>query len=247
LRYFLEIAYKGTAFHGWQVQANAYTVQEEIENALKKLFPEPVEITGSGRTDTGVHALQQFAHLDVDKEITADTLYKLNCMVSKDIVIKNAFRVRDDANARFDAVSRTYEYHICTEKDPFTHGIALFNPKPLTLDLMNQAAEVLLRHTDYQSFSKVHTDTPHFLCNIIYAKWHQQGNRIVFTIEANRFLRGMVRSIVGTLMEVGKEKLTIAGFEQIILSKDRKAAGAAVLPDGLFLTRVKYPEDVFIK
>ena len=247
MRYFLEIAYKGTAFHGWQTQDNAHTIQAELENALKKLFTEPVEITGSGRTDTGVHALQQFAHLDVVKEITADTLYKLNCMVSRDIVIKNAHRVRDDANARFDAVSRTYEYHISTERDPFSQGVTLFNPKPLNITLMNQAAEVLLRHTDYQSFSKVHTDTPHFLCNISYAKWHQQGNRIVFTIEANRFLRGMVRSIVGTLMEVGKEKLTLDGFEQIILSKDRKAAGMAVSPDGLFLTKVKYPEGVFIK
>ena len=246
MRYFLEIAYKGTAFHGWQVQQNAYTIQEEIEQALKKLFSSAIEITASGRTDTGVHATQQFAHLNVEKEITEDTIYKLNCMVGKDIVIKRALRVKDNAHARHDATSRTYEYRICTDKDPFLHGVTLFHAKPLNIPLMNEAAQVLYTHTDYQSFSKVHTSVEHFLCNIYHAQWQPQNNLLIFTIEANRFLRGMVRTIVGTLLEVGKEKLSLADFEQIILSKDRKAAGMAVLPDGLFLTKVKYPEGVFI-
>ncbi len=246
MRYFLEIAYKGTAFHGWQVQQNAYTVQEELEKALKKLFTASVELTASGRTDTGVHALQQFAHLDVEKEITEELLYKLNCMVSRDIVIKNALPVKDDAHARFDATSRSYEYRLCPDKDPFLQGFTLHFPKNLNVPLMNEAAQVFYKHNDYQSFSKVHTSVDHFLCNITYAHWQQQGKLLVFTIEANRFLRGMVRAIVGTLLEVGKEKLSIHDFEQIILSKDRKAAGMAVSPEGLFLTKVKYPEGIFI-
>lgn len=246
MRYFLEIAYNGANFHGWQVQHNAYTIQEELEKALKKLFNDSVELTASGRTDTGVHALQQFAHLDVDKEFTLELLHKLNCMVSREIAILNAFRVKDDAHARFDATSRTYEYRICPNKDPFLKGLTLHYPKTLNVDLMNEAAQVFYKHTDYQSFSKVHTSVDHFLCTITHAGWQRQGKLLVFTVEANRFLRGMVRAIVGTLLEVGKEKLSIAEFEQIILSKDRKAAGMAVSPEGLFLTKVTYPKEIFL-
>lgn len=243
LRYFLDISYKGTHFHGWQIQANASSVQEEIEQKLKLVFNDKVPIMGSGRTDTGVHALQQIAHLDVPVPLTYyQHIYKLNSLLSPDIAIRNAYQVPEDAHARFDAEARTYEYHIKSIKDPFSRELSYFNHQKLDVDLMNGAAQILLKHEDFQAFSKVKTEVNHFLCDIKKAHWvYRDEHHLVFTIVANRFLRGMVRAIVGTMLNIGTKKLNLSDFDKVILSRDRSRAGFAAPPQGLFLTRVAYP------
>jgi len=246
LKYFLDIAYNGSKYHGWQVQQNAHTVQQELNNALKKLFQQPVETLGSGRTDTGVHALQQFVQMDLEKELTEDHILKLNGILPNDIVIKNFSRVRDDASARFDAISRTYHYKICPVKDPFHRGRAYLFYKDLDMEKMNKAAKILFKYKDFQSFSKVKTSVDHFLCDIIKANWKKKSGLMVFEIEANRFLRGMVRSIVGTLIEVGLGRMSLAEFEKIIQGKDRKNAGRSVPAEGLYLMKIKYPKNIFV-
>jgi tRNA pseudouridine38-40 synthase len=246
LRYFLEIAYKGTNYHGWQVQKNAHTVQEELNSCLKTLFQKDIETVASGRTDTGVHAIQQFVHLDLDIELSEYLIFKMNCVLPKDIVVKNFFRVRDNAHARFDAILRAYEYRICRVKDPFLFESTHFFPRPLDVEKMQQAAKVLLKYEDFQSFSKVHTDVDHFLCQMKKAAWHEKGNLLLFEVEANRFLRGMVRTLVGTMLDVGQKKISVEQFEEIILKKDRKAAGAIVPAQGLYFDKIVYPDDIFI-
>lgn len=247
MRYFLEIAYKGTNYHGWQVQKNAHSVQQELNNCLKTLFQKNIDTLGSGRTDTGVHAEQQFVQLDIDKALSDNFIFKLNCLLPKDIVIKNSYQVREDASARFDARSRTYEYRILQEKDPFLQDLTFYFNKELNLEKMNKASAILLKHKDFQSFSKVKTSVDHFFCDITHAEWTKKKNVIVFKIEANRFLRGMVRTLVGTLIEVGLGRLSIKEFENIILKKNRQAAGRVVPAEGLFLTRIKYRKNIFIK
>ena len=247
LRYFLEIAYKGTKYHGWQVQKNAHTVQQELNNSLQRLFQKKIETLGSGRTDTGVHAEQQFVHMDLDKELNDHLIFKLNCILPKDIVIKNYFKVKDKASARFDATSRTYEYRISRVKNPFQIDSSCFFGKDLDVEMMKRASKVLLKHTDFQSFSKVNTSVDHFLCDIFMAEWTEKKDMLIFKIEANRFLRGMVRTVVGTLLEIGQGRMTIKQLDEIIRKKDRKAAGAIVPAEGLYLTKIKYPKTVFIK
>jgi tRNA pseudouridine38-40 synthase len=245
MRYFIEIAYKGTKYHGWQVQANAYTVQEAFNRALGTLLKEDVETLGSGRTDTGVHASQQFVHVDTNKHLqTHPHLYQLNALLPADIVAKNIFPVAANAHARFDALSRSYEYRISPEKNPFLKDMCYLYTKPLDVAAMNEAAALLLTYEDFTCFSRVKTDVNHFLCTIHEACWKNSGDLLIFYIRANRFLRGMVRAIVGTLLEVGLHKLTLDGFEQVLMSKDRKAAGRSVPPDGLFLTNVQYDEQL---
>ncbi|MEO1654455.1 MAG: tRNA pseudouridine(38-40) synthase TruA [Bacteroidota bacterium] len=243
LRYFLDIAYKGTNFHGWQIQANASSVQAEIEAKLALIFQKKTPIVGSGRTDTGVHAQQQMAHLDVTAPLTYfQHIYKLNSLLPPDIAIRDAYPVNDEAHARFDAVARTYEYHIRSLKDPFSKELAYFNHQKLDLDLMNEAAHSLLKYEDFQAFSKVKTEVNHFLCDIKKAYWeYRQEHHLVFTIVANRFLRGMVRAIVGTMLNIGTKKLNLSGFDEVIQSRDRSRAGFAVPPQGLFLMKVAYP------
>lgn len=247
MRYFLEIAYRGTNYHGWQVQKNAHSVQEELNSALHRLFQKNIETIGSGRTDTGVHAEQQYVHLDLDSELTSHHIFKLNCILPRDIVIKRHFRVQDKAHARFDAYLRGYEYRICRVKDPFKQDLTWFFPKPLDVGMMQEAGKILLRHEDFQSFSKVNTDVDHYLCKMYVAEWIEDKDMLIFRIQANRFLRGMVRTVVGCMIDIGQGKTTLGRFEEIILKKDRKAAGAIVPAHGLFLNKIEYPPEIFYK
>lgn len=247
MRYFLEIAYNGTNYHGWQIQDNANTVQQELNTALKKLFRKKIETTGSGRTDTGVHAEQQFVHFDLDEKLTKDHLFKLNQILPWDINIKRIIRVKQYSSARFDATLRTYEYRISQVKNPFLQDFSYYLRKELDLKKMNKAALMLLKHDDFESFSKVHTSVDHFLCEVNHAEWIKKNDLVIFKIEANRFLRGMVRALVGTMLEVGFGKISLKEFQNIIVNKNRRLAGRSVPPEGLFLTKIKYPKSVFLK
>jgi tRNA pseudouridine38-40 synthase len=248
LRFFFEITYNGTHYHGWQNQANAVGVQEIVEGALSKIFRTKIEIVGSGRTDTGVHCVQQFFHADLDKELDEKTwLVKINSLLPKDIAIRSIRLVKDNAHARYDAFERSYQYKITRVKDPLLVGHAYYFFKEVNVANLNCAAALLVGEQDFECFSKVKTDVNHFICNLKAARWNQKGDLLVFSITANRFLRGMVRAIVGTLLDVGTEKITLQDFEAILKSKDRKKAGMNVPPEGLYLTSVKYPKNIFIK
>ena len=243
MRYFIECAYRGTKYSGWQIQINALTVQEEIEKALSTLLKSKIDITGSSRTDAGVHAMQQFAHFEMEEEIQdCDNLvYRMNKLLPFEISVQNIFKVADDYHSRFEAISRKYEYRISRKKNPFQRGVSYEFNGDLDIGLMNEACQIFFKHIDYQCFSKINTDVLTFNCTISEAHWKEEPNDLlVFHIKANRFLRGMVRAIVGTLLEVGMGKLSILDFEQIILSKDRKKAGRAVPAEGLFLMEVNY-------
>jgi tRNA pseudouridine38-40 synthase len=247
MRYFAEISYRGTQYNGWQMQPNTpKTVQEKLNYALGLLLRHEIETVAGGRTDTGVHCLSQFVHFDTENmpEIS-QFLHKLNLFLPKDIHVKQILRVKTDAHARYDGISRTYEYHINTEKNPFAEDLSLYYYKNLDIDLMNQAANLLQQHTDFECFSKVKTAVKHFNCTIYQAEWVVDSKNIVFHIKANRFLRGMVRAIVGTLLDVGSHKTTIQDFENIILSKKRTQAGKNVSPYGLFLTEIAYKNEIF--
>ena len=248
MRYFFEISYNGTAYHGWQNQDNALGVQEVVENALSKLLREKISIVGSGRTDTGVHCFQQFFHVDINKEFDRDQLLlRLNVFLPRDIVIKSILGVKQDAHARYDARGRSYEYRITRVKDPFLTHDAYYFFRDLDVPTMNQAAALLPGTHDFQCFSKVKTDVNHFICVVKQADWNQKGELLVFRITANRFLRGMVRAIVGTLLDVGNGKISLKEFRQIVESKDRKKAGMNVPPEGLYLMSVKYPKKIFLQ
>lgn len=248
MRYFFEIAYKGTNYHGWQSQKNAVGVQTVVENAMSKLLREEISIVGSGRTDAGVHCEQQFFHADIQSGFDADILMlKLNSFLPKDIVIPSIRKVRADASARYDAVERSYRYQITRKKNPFLDGLAWHFFKPVNVDAMNRAADLLLGEHDFECFSKVKTDVNHFLCTVKKASWKEEGDMLIFTITANRFLRGMVRAVVGTLIDVGTGKSSMKEFQQILQSRDRKKAGANVPSMGLYLAKVKYPPEVFLK
>ncbi len=241
MRYFLDISYKGTSFHGWQRQPNAHTVQEAVEHAMKLLLQEDVQVTASGRTDTGVHAAQQMVHFDTAHSLNEDFTYKLNHILPESIVANHLYEVSNEAHARFDAISRSYAYHIHILKDPFVHQHSYRVKPKLDLDRLNNAAAYLMGKQDFCSFSKVHTAVSHFECDITEARWEQTGNKFVFYVTANRFLRGMVRTLVGTMLEVGIGKKDPSWIKEILAAKDRKAAGRAVDPEGLFLTKVVYP------
>jgi len=248
VRYFFEIAYHGKNYAGWQNQANAVGIQSVIENALSQIFRSEIKITGSGRTDTGVHGEQQFFHCDLEKSFDRDgMIIKLNSFLPRDIAIKAIRSVKEDANARFDAVERTYHYRITRKKNPFLEGLAWHFFKPVNVSTMNKAAALITGEHDFECFSKVHTDVNHFLCNIKKAHWQEANEMLEFTITANRFLRGMVRSIVGTLLDVGSGKITLKEFQAIVDSRDRKKAGANVPAQGLYLTKIKYPSRIFLK
>lgn len=242
MRYFLEFSYKGTAYNGWQKQNNALGVQQVLEEALAKILRRSVEITGSSRTDTGVHAEQQFAHFDLQDEITDSELliYKLNGLIPRDIAVKRVIPVGDDVNSRFAATHRKYEYRITRSKNPFLQDLSFLLRADLDIEAMNEAAQFLLKHNDFESFSKIHTQVNNFRCTITEATWVESGEMLVFHIRANRFLRGMVRALVGTLLEIGKGKRSVADFERVILAKNRKVAGAQAPAEGLFLVEVGY-------
>ena len=248
MRYFFEIAYHGGRYNGWQSQHNAVGVQTIVENVLSKIFRSTVTITGSGRTDTGVHCEQQFFHVDLAEVFDGDQLMlKMNSFLPRDIAIRSIRRVRDDASARYDAVERSYRYEITRIKDPFLEGLSWHYFKMLKIENMNKAAALLEGEHDFECFSKVKTDVNHFICDVKKAQWREKGHSLTFTISANRFLRGMVRAVVGTLLDVGTGKITQKEFVSILQSRDRRKAGANVPAQGLYLQRVKYPARIFIK
>lgn len=241
LRYFIELAYNGKNYHGWQSQPDAKSVQETLTQALSLLLKTNLEIVGAGRTDTGVHAKQMYAHFDFESKInTSQLTNKLNSFLPKDIVIFNIIEVEEQAHARFDATKRTYEYHIHTFKDAFEYEGSWYYKNYLDVEKMNQACLILFKHTDFECFSKTNTDVRTFNCEIMEANWKQNGNKLVFTISADRFLRNMVRAIVGTLVNVGLGKIDLYDFEKIIESKNRSKAGFSVPAHGLYLTKVEY-------
>jgi len=235
------LSYKGTNYHGWQIQPDASSVQEEITKALATILQEKILLVGAGRTDAGVHASQMFAHVDTVKKLTDDYVHKLNAILPNDIVIKSIKEVSDDTHARFDAVSRTYEYKILLGRDPFLLETTWqLHQKNLQIEKMNEAANLLFKYEDFESFSKVKTDVNTFNCSIMKAVWTLEDKHLIFHIKANRFLRNMVRAIVGTLIEVGLGKKTVEDFRKIIESKKRSEAGLSVPAKGLFLTEVCY-------
>ena len=241
MRYFIELGYKGTNYHGWQYQPDADSVQETLNKALSLLLKTDIDIVGAGRTDTGVHAKQMFAHFDFETEIdTQQLVHKLNSFLPKDIVIFNILKVANEAHARFDATKRTYEYYIHMTKDAFKNEESYQFQTALNIDKMNEACQILFKHNDFECFSKVNTDVKTFNCAIFEAHWMQDGNKLVFTIAADRFLRNMVRAIVGTMINIGTGKISLNDFELIIDSKDRSQAGFSVPAHGLYLTKIEY-------
>jgi tRNA pseudouridine38-40 synthase len=248
VRYFFKISYNGTSYHGWQKQRNAISVQEVLESHLGTILQTKTEITGSGRTDTGVHARQQFFHVDISGPIQIEQFRnKMNAFLPNDICIHEILPVKEGAHSRFDARERRYEYWITKEKNAFLFDFSYRFNKRISIKEMNDAARILIDKKDFESFSRVKTDVNNFNCEISRAQWVQDGEVLKFHISANRFLRGMVRAIVGTLLDVGQGKRSIEDFNMIIESKDRKSAGRAVPAKGLYLTEVKYPQSIFIK
>lgn len=247
-RYFIYLGYDGTNYHGWQIQPNGASVQEELQKALSTLMRRPMEVVGAGRTDAGVHASLMIAHTDIDALADASILVdKLNRLLPPDIAVYRIRRVTDEAHARFDATYRKYQYHITTSKNPFLRHYAWRVFQPLDFERMNEAAAVLFEYTDFTSFSKLHTDVKTNNCRIMHAHWEQTGaDEWVFTIQADRFLRNMVRAVVGTLVEVGRGKLSIEGFRRVIEAKDRCSAGTSVPGHALFLVDVGYPNRLFL-
>jgi tRNA pseudouridine38-40 synthase len=247
LRFFIEFSYNGKAYHGWQIQPNAISVQEVLEKALSTILKTEIGLMGAGRTDAGVHAAQMFAHFDYDTEIEAnDLVYKLNSFLPKDIAVNSVFKVSSEAHARFDALSRTYNYKISTSKNVFDYDFTYEVQLPLDLEAMNDACKILLEYKDFQCFSKSNTDVKTYYCDIREAFWTLKANRLTFTITADRFLRNMVRAIVGTMVNIGLGKIQPESLRDIIASKDRSNAGFSVPAHGLYLTKVVYPNTLKI-
>jgi tRNA pseudouridine38-40 synthase len=245
MRYFIELSYKGTAYNGWQRQNNSLGVQQVLEEAMSKVLRQPIEITGSSRTDTGVHAEQQFAHFDFNEIADAGKLvYQINGLIPRDIAVQHIYAVPEDTNSRFAATHRRYEYRISRSKNPFLPNLAYVTRAELDIEKMNEAASLLLQYIDFESFSKIHTQVNNFRCSISEAIWQEQGGLLIFSVQSNRFLRGMVRALVGTMLEVGKGKRTVADFEEVIKARDRKKAGAQAPAEGLFLVEVGYPKEL---
>jgi len=241
MRFFIELSYSGSNYHGWQIQLNANTIQAELNKALSTILNNEISVVGAGRTDTGVHARQMFAHFDAELELELPTLItKLNGFLPNDIAIHHIFKVNEDAHCRFDANSRTYKYYITNKKSPFNSNV-YFHYKNLDVDAMNLACKYLLGKKDFTSFSKVNTQTHTNNCELMLANWEEKGENLVFTIKADRFLRNMVRAVVGTLLEVGEGKITKDKIKEIIDKKDRSQAGVSVPANALFLTNIEYP------
>jgi tRNA pseudouridine38-40 synthase len=241
-RYFLELSYKGTAYSGFQVQDNAPTIQAEVQKALNTLFRQPFELTGSSRTDAGVHAFQNFFHFDADLAITPKHIYNLNALLPQDIAVKSIHEVPATAHSRFDAVAREYKYFIYSKKDPFMVDRGWLYPYPINMDLLQEAARVLPQYSDFTSFSKRNTQVKTFQCAIERSEWINEGSLLIYQVKANRFLRGMVRGLVGTMLKLGREQLSIEDFRQIIEAKDCTRVDFSTPPQGLFLNRVYYNE-----
>ena len=244
-RYFLELMYKGTGYSGFQVQKNARnTVQEAIEKAFAVLQKQAVTMTGSSRTDTGVHALQNFFHFDFEGLIQEHFKYKINAILPKDIVVKNIYPVHPEAHCRFDAVARSYNYHIYKNKDPFLADRAYYFPYTLDIEKLQAAAAAIKLYADFTSFSKRNTQVKTFICAIEESEWKQEGEQMIYHVKANRFLRGMVRGLTGTMLQAGRNKISIDQFKKIIEARDCKLADFSVPGHGLFLTEVQYPAEL---
>ena len=248
MRFFLEVKYQGTHYHGWQKQPNAISVQEVIEEKLSMLFRRKVEIVASGRTDTGVHCLQQFIHFDLDNdEMISNLVHRLNIVLPSAIAVGELWEVLPDAHTRFDAKERSYVYHIHRNKTPFLEKRSFQFHKPLDLALMGQACEILKKYNDFTAFSKTNSDVKTHICDIKDAFWSNRDEKLEFHITANRFLRGMVRLIVGGMLDVGVNKLSLDFFEKALASKQRGAFRNVAPAEGLYLNKVAYPESLFIK
>lgn len=247
-RCFIFLSYNGTAYHGWQVQPNGISVQEVLAKALSTLLRSEIEIVGAGRTDAGVHAKLMVAHFDFENDLPTDfdLTNKLNSFLPADISIYKIVPVIPEAHARFDAVARRYEYHIITHKNVFKNQLATRLNEKLDFEAMNKAALSLKKFKDFTSFSKLHTDANTNFCSITHAEWLQSGDEWIFTIQADRFLRNMVRAIVGTLLEVGRNKMTLKEFEAVITAQNRCKAGTSVPAHGLYLVDIQYPESIFV-
>ncbi|MBR4810862.1 MAG: tRNA pseudouridine(38-40) synthase TruA [Bacteroidaceae bacterium] len=249
MRYFADIEFDGTAYSGWQIQPHSPSVQQTMEEALALFLRQDVSVTGAGRTDAGVHAAQMIAHFDLETPQDCEWMtHKLNGILPPDIAVHRIFPVKPEAHARFDALSRTYKYYVTLNKSAFDRDYSWYLLNEPDFELMNSAAEILLSTVDFTSFSKLHTDTKTNDCHVTKAVWENlPDGRWVFTITADRFLRNMVRAIVGTLMEVGRNRMTVDEFRAVIQKKDRCQAGDSAPAQGLFLYRIEYPEDIFIK
>lgn len=246
MRYFIEFAYDGKAYHGWQRQPQARSIQQTMEEAMSTLLRTPLQLVGAGRTDAGVHAKQLFAHFDAEVEVDApDLVHRLNSFLPGDITVRDIRGVKPNAHARFDALERTYEYWVVQHKDPFLREWAHYVHLPLDVEAMNRAATELMKHSDFECFSKSNTDVKTYICHLKEARWEWAGETLVFTITADRFLRNMVRAIVGTLLDVGLGKSGVENVNSIIKSRDRGEAGVSVPAKGLYLTRILYPETLF--
>ena len=248
MRFFIEFSYNGSNYHGWQRQPSQTSIQERFEHCISKILSSNISLTAAGRTDTGVHAKKMFAHFDYDKEFDClKTIHQLNSFLPNDISVRNIFRVNDDDHARFSAISRTYRYVLISRKDPFMQKRAYLLKNKLDIKKMNEACKYLLSNDDFKSFSKSKTDVKTYICDIQEASWTQvDDDTFIFKIKANRFLRNMVRAIVGTLIEVGQNIITIDQFNDVILSKNRVKAGYSVPAHGLYLTDVEYEIDQII-
>jgi tRNA pseudouridine38-40 synthase len=247
LRYFIELSYNGKAYHGWQNQPNAISVQEVVEDALSKLLKTKIAIVGAGRTDAGVHAEQLFAHFDYEPPFNVEMLiFKLNSFLPVDISIQNIFEVKAESHARFHALSRTYNYIITQRKDVFNSEGSCYIKHDLDIDKMNEAAKILFDYRNFKCFSRSNTDVNTYNCTIMLAQWKEHNSQLIFTIKADRFLRNMVRAIVGTMLNIGLGKTSIEELHKIINSEDRSKAGASVPAHGLYLSRIEYKKSIFI-
>ena len=245
MRYFIDISYNGKNYHGWQIQKNAVTVQSTIQDVISKILGKTTDIIGSGRTDTGVHAKSQVAHFDVNKEVDNDFIYRVNAFLPQDISINSVNQVDDNSHARFDAISREYIYKIHDLKSPFVDGLSTFYNKKINMDLINEACSTIMKNSDFQSFSKVKTEVKNFNCTISHASIRRKNNFYLFKFCANRFLRGMVRALVGTLLQLNEGKINLKEFKLIFEKKNREYAGPSAPPYGLYLNKVNYNSDIF--
>ena len=249
-RFFLELAYNGTRYCGWQVQPDAPSVQQTLEKALAVLLSQECPVVGAGRTDAGVHARYYVAHFDASdrqKVLSPDFIYHLNCLLPYDIAVSAVREVRSDAHARFHAVEREYTYYVSRRKNPFFRGLSAFFSYPLEVARMNEAASLLLRNADFTSFARLHADNKTNICRVTVAEWREEGEQLVFVIRADRFLRNMVRAVVGSLLDVGRGKRTVADFAGIIEAKNRGSAGSSAPAEGLYLTDVVYPSEIYVE
>jgi tRNA pseudouridine38-40 synthase len=246
MRYFLEVAYKGTRYSGFQSQKNANTIQAEIQKAFKTILKKELELTGSSRTDAGVHAYQNYFHFDIESQLSSQLLYNLNAILPADIAIKDLLKVDDNAHCRFDAISREYKYHIYQKKNPFLIGKAFYFPYTLDIEEMRKAAIIIKEYSDFTSFSKRNTQVRSFVCDIRESNWIIEDECLIYNVKANRFLRGMVRAMTATMLNLGRRKIDLTAFRKIIETRDCTLANFSAPAHGLFLTEVSFPDNYFI-